>query len=150
MIDMLHLELVDDKHDDRALVIRELRRQCAALEVVEIIDNASFARALAEWSGDLVITDYEMHWTTGLGILRSVKKVDSICPVIMFTNVDSIEIAVAAIKAGVEDYVLKSAQHVALLPGVVHSAMETARRRRALQAAVEPNRAVSEATLRMR
>jgi DNA-binding NtrC family response regulator len=145
MIDRLHLVLVDDNPDDRALVIRELRRQCSALEVVEIIDSASFAKALAEWTGDLVITDYEMYWTTGLGILRAVKKVDSICPVIMFTSLDSMETAVAAMKAGVDDYVLKSAQHVAHLPSAVHSALEMARRRRVLQAAAEPNRAVSEA-----
>ncbi len=146
MIDTLHLVLVDDNPDDRALVIRELRRECPALEVVEISDNASFAKALAEGTCDLVITDYEMHWTTGLGVLREVKKVDPICPVIMLTGMGSAEIAVAAMKAGIDDYVLKSAQHVAHLPGAVHSALETARHRRAVQAATEPNRTVSDAT----
>ena len=100
MIDTLHLVLVDDNPDDRALVIRELRRECPALEVVEIIDNASFAKALAEGTCDLVITDYELHWTTGLGILQAVKKVDPTCPVIMFTGMGSAEVAVAAMKAG--------------------------------------------------
>ena len=144
MIDTLHLVLVDDNPDDRAFVIRELRRECPALEVVEIIDNASFAKALAEGACDLVITDYELHWTTGLGILREVKRVDPTCPVIMFTGMGSAEIAVAAMKAGVDDYVLKSSQHVAHLPGAVHSALETARQRRAVQAAAESNRAVSD------
>jgi DNA-binding NtrC family response regulator len=144
MIDTLHLILVDDNPDDRALVIRELRRACPALEVVEIIDNASFAKALAEGTYDLVITDYELHWTTGLGILQAVKKVDPTCPVIMFTGMGSAEIAVAAMKAGVDDYVLKSSQHVAHLPSAVHSALEMARHRRAVRAAAELNRAVSD------
>jgi DNA-binding NtrC family response regulator len=110
--------------------------------VVEIIDNASFAKALAEGTYDLVITDYELHWTTGLGILQAVKKVDPACPVIMFTGMGSAEIAVAAMKAGVDDYVLKSSQHVAHLPSAVHSALEMARHRRAVRAAAELNRAV--------
>src|SRR5262245_31049658 len=99
MIDTLHLVLVDDNPEDRALVIRELRRECPALAVVEIIDDASFAKALAEGTCDLVITDYEMHWATGLEILQTVKTVDPLCPVIMFTHMDSADIAVAAMKA---------------------------------------------------
>jgi DNA-binding NtrC family response regulator len=144
MIDTLHLVLVDDNPDDRAFVIRELRRECPALEVVEIIDNASFAKALAEGTCDLVITDYELRWTTGLEILREVKRLDPSCPVIMFTNMGSAEIAVAAMKAGVDDYVLKSSHPVAPLPRAVHLALETARHHRAAHAAAEPNRAVSD------
>jgi DNA-binding NtrC family response regulator len=144
MIDSLHLVLVDDNPDDRALVIRELRRECSALEVVEIIDNASFATALAEGTCDLVITDYELHWTTGIGILQAVKKVDPNCPVIMFTGMGSAEIVVAAMKAGVDDFVLKSSRHFAHLPSAVHSAVEMARHRRAVHAAAESSRAVSE------
>jgi DNA-binding NtrC family response regulator len=147
MIDTLHLVLVDDHPDDRTLVIRELRRDCPALEVVEIIDHASFAKALAEGPCDLVITDYELHWTSGVGILRAVKKVDPFCPVIIFTARCSVEIAVAAMKAGVDDYVLKAVQPVARLSAAVHSAVETARHRRARQAAAESNRAQCEATL---
>ena len=144
MIDTLHLVLVDDNPDDRALVIRELRRECPALEVVEIIDDASFAKALAGGTCDLVITDYELHWTTGLGILRDVKRVDPTCPVIMFTGMCSVEAAVSAMKAGADNYVLKSSPHGTHLPGAVHSALEAARHRRAVQAAAEANRVGSD------
>jgi DNA-binding NtrC family response regulator len=143
MIDTLRLVLVDDNPDDRAFVIRELRREYPALEVVEIIDNAGFAKALAEGTCDLVITDYELRWTTGLGILREVKRLDPTCPVIMFTSMGSAEIAVEAMKAGLDDYVVKSSHRIAPLPRAVHSALDTARHRRAVHAAEEPNRAVS-------
>jgi DNA-binding NtrC family response regulator len=146
MIDTLHLLLVDDNADDRALVIRELRRECPALEVVEVIDHAGFAKALAEGTCDLVITDYELHWTTGLGILGEIKKVDPTCPVIMFTGTGSAEIVVAAMKAGVDDYVLKSPQRVAHLPGAVHAALALARRRRAGQAAAGSHRGERDVT----
>jgi DNA-binding NtrC family response regulator len=142
MMDTLHLVLVDDNADDRALIIRELRREFPALEVVQIIDNASFTKAIAEGTCDLVITDYQLHWTTGLGILQAVKMADPHCPVIIFTGMGSAETAVAAMKAGIDDYVLKSPRHFAHLPSVVHSVLETARHRRAAQAAEGSNRAV--------
>jgi DNA-binding NtrC family response regulator len=144
MIDTLHLVLVDDNPDDRALVIRELRREFPALEVVQVNDHASFAKTLAEGTCDLVITDYQLHWTTGLGILQAVRKTDPTCPVIIFTGMSSAEIAVAAMKAGVDDYVLKSPRHFAHLRSAVHSALETARHRRAVRVVEESNPAVSD------
>src|SRR5262245_39467361 len=111
MIDTLHLLLVDDNPASRALVIRELRREFPALEVVQVSDHASFAKALAEETCDLVITDYQLQWTTGFRILQMVKEADPTCPVVMFTDVGSAEIAVMAMTAGAYDYVLKSARH---------------------------------------
>ena len=144
MIDTLHLALVDDDPDDRALVIRELRREFPALQIVQIIDNASLAKALAEGSCDLVITDYQLPWTTGLGILQTVKTAAPTCPVIMHTRIGSSEIAVAAMKAGADDYVLKAPRHRSRLPSAVRSALETARQRRSVPASERPNRDVSE------
>jgi DNA-binding NtrC family response regulator len=146
MIDTLRLVLVDDNPDDRAFVIHELRRECPALEVVEIIDNASFAKALAEGTCDLVITDYELRWTSGLEILQEVKRRNPTCPVIIFTSLGSAEIAVAAMKAGVDDYVIKSSRSVAHLPRAVHSALEMARHRRARYAAAGANRSAGAAS----
>src|SRR5262245_7244902 len=121
MIDTLHLVLVDDNPDDRALVIRELRREFPALEVVQVTDHASFGQALGQGTYDLVITDYQLQWTTGLGILRMVKEADPTCPVIMFSGIGSAEIAVTAMKAGVYDYVLKTARHLPQLSNAVHA-----------------------------
>jgi DNA-binding NtrC family response regulator len=144
MIDTLHLALVDDNPDDWALIIPELRREFPALQVVPISDNASLAKALAEGTCDLVITDCQLHWTTGLEILQAVKNADPICPVIMYTGVDGAEIAVAAMKAGADDYVLKAPRHRSRLPSAVRSALETARHRRSVQASEGPNRDGSE------
>jgi DNA-binding NtrC family response regulator len=85
-----------------------------------------------------------LHWITGLGILRQVKSVDPTCPVIMFTGMGSTEIAVAAMKAGVDDYVLKSSLPGAHLPNAVHSAVARARHRRTVHAAAASNRPVGD------
>jgi DNA-binding NtrC family response regulator len=133
MSDRLHLVLVDDNPDDWAVVIRELRREFPALEVLQILDHDSLAKALAEGSCDLVITDYQLQWATGLEILQAVKKVAPTCPVIMFTRMGSEETALAAIRAGFDDYVLKSPRHLAHLPNAVHSAVKKAHQRHVVQ-----------------
>jgi DNA-binding NtrC family response regulator len=126
---LLRIVLVDDSPDDRALVIRELRREFPALEVVHIIDNNGFSKVLAEATFDVVITDSRVHWTTGLEVLHRVKTSMPTCPVLMFTGTGSEDIAVAAMKGGLDDYVLKSPDHLARLPEAVRVALETTRQR---------------------
>lgn len=122
MRDELHTLIVDDNPDDRALVIRELRKAFPNLRAVEVADQKAFAKALESGVFDLVITDFQLYWTNGLHVLSSVKSRWPDCPVVMFTGTGSEEVAVEAMKGGLDDYVLKSPQHYARL----HSAAKTA------------------------
>ncbi|HCF28240.1 MAG TPA: hybrid sensor histidine kinase/response regulator, partial [Cyanobacteria bacterium UBA11049] len=127
------LLLLDDNPDDRVLAIRQLQREFNNLQVEQIIEAKGFNRALAAGNFDLVITDYQMHWTDGISVLRAIKARYPDRPVIMFTNTGSQEIAVEAMKAGLEDYVLKSPKHYIRLPVAVRSALErTLNQRRAI------------------
>src|SRR5438309_4307490 len=120
----LRILLVDDNPDDRALAIRELRRDFDTLQTDQITDAKSFTLALDSGDYDLAITDYQLRWTDGLAVLRAIKARWSDCPVIMFTGTGSEEVAVEAMKAGLDDYVLKSSKHYARLPGTVKLALE--------------------------
>ncbi len=124
MNDQLNILLVDDNPEDRALVIRELRRDFPNLLINQIADANHFARALESGEGDLVITDYQLRWSDGLAVLRAIKARWPDCPVIMFTGTGSEEVAVEAMKAGLDDYVLKTANQYARLPGAVQRAVE--------------------------
>ncbi|MDI6791555.1 MAG: PAS domain S-box protein [bacterium] len=135
MNDPLRLLLIDDNPTDRLLVIRELRREFTDVQVEEIIEAKGFNRALKAGGFDLVITDYQLHWTTGLEILDAVKAHWPDCPVIMFTGTGSEEIATKAMKAGLEDYILKSPKHYVHIPTAIQSAMEKAWHRQALKEA---------------
>ena len=53
----------------------------------------------------------------------------------MFTGASTQEIAMKAMKAGLDDYAVKSPQHYAPLPAAVHSALEKVRQRQALKEA---------------
>jgi len=116
MTNPLRILLIDDNPDDRALVIRELRKDFPGLQVEQITEASGLAQALEAGNFDLVITDYQLHWTDGLKILHAFKSRWPDRPVVMFTGTGSEEIAVEAMKAGLDDYVLKSPKHFVRLP----------------------------------
>jgi DNA-binding NtrC family response regulator len=102
------LVIIDDNPEDRILILRELSREFPNLQVEEIIDTEGLNQALSTSNFDLVITDYQLRWNDGLSVLKEVKSRSSDCPVIMFTDSGNQEIAVEAMKTGLDDYIIKS------------------------------------------
>jgi PAS domain S-box-containing protein len=135
MNDTLRILLIDDNPDDRTLVIRELRREFPSLQIEQIIEAKGFAQALEAGNFDLVVTDFQLRWTDGLAVLKAIKAHWPHCPVIMFTGTGSEVVAVEAMKAGLNDYVLKSPKHFARLPAAINLALEQSKQRQALQEA---------------
>lgn len=125
----LRILLIDDNPGDRALAIRSLQSTFVSLQVLEILDQGSLNRAIRDKSFDVVITDFQIRWTTGIDVLLAVKERDSHLPVIMFTDTGTEEIAVEAMKLGLDDYILKRADRYTRLPGSVIRAVETAKTR---------------------
>jgi PAS domain S-box-containing protein len=135
MSQMLRILLIDDNPDDRTLVVRELRRSFSDLDIQQIAEAEGFAQALQIDNFDLVITDYQLRWTDGLTVLRTIKSYWPDCPVVMFTATGSEEVAVEAMKAGLNDYVLKSPKHFTRLTAAVRLALDQAQQRQALKEA---------------
>jgi len=127
---MLHILLIDDEPQDRVLVRRKLEREFSALQITEIVKAEELSQALETVDFDLTITDYQLRWTDGLAVVRSLKARYPDRPVIMFTNTGSEEIAVEAMKAGVDDYVLKSPTQFTRLVTAVNLALDRAQERR--------------------
>ncbi|YAF98197.1 MAG: response regulator [Nodularia sp. CChRGM 3473] len=121
---MLRILLIDDNPHDRLLAIRALEREFTDIQVQQIIRATEFEQALSAGEFDLVITDYQLGWSNGLKILRAIKSLYPHYPVIMFTNSGSQEIAVEAMKLGLDDYVIKSPKHYTRLPIAVRLAWE--------------------------
>lgn len=134
---MLHLLLIDDNPDDRFLIVHELQREFSDLVVEEVTDAPSFQQALSVNLVDLVITDYRLHWNNGLTVLQHIKAQMPSCPVIMFTDSGDQEIAVAAMKAGLDDYLVKSPKHLHRLSLSVRSVLHQKQQDAALQESEE-------------
>jgi PAS domain S-box-containing protein len=140
----IRLLLIDDNPHDRELLGRELGQRFEALVIEPIRDATEFQRALREGAFDAVVVDYQIHWSTGLEALRAVKQARPECPVLMFTASGSEEIAVEAMKEGLDDYVTKSAKHYARLPFALEAALERAEQKRELERGELAQRALME------
>ncbi|HEY9782727.1 MAG TPA: PAS domain S-box protein [Leptolyngbyaceae cyanobacterium] len=120
---MLRLLLIDDNPDERTLTIRELRREFLDLQVTEVGEAEGFNSALKGGSFDIAITDYRLRWNDGLTVLIELKSRLTNCPVIMFTDSGNQEIAVEAMKAGLDDYIIKTPKNYARLRAAVRAAL---------------------------
>ncbi len=126
MTQPIQLLLIDDNRSDRLLVLRELQREFEQLNVQEIISSGEFNRAIRQGGFDAVVTDFQLRWTTGLEILEAIKERYPDCPVIMFTNTGTEEIAVEAMKLGLDDYILKEPNRYVRVPSSVRAGIERA------------------------
>jgi DNA-binding response OmpR family regulator len=117
--DKLHILLVDNNPDDVEIITRQLEREFPGVEVEQASSPEQFDRALEAGRFDLVITGFQLQWGDGLAALRAVKRRFPYRPVIMFTATGTQEVAVEAMKSGLDDYIIKSPKHyVRLLSSV--------------------------------
>ncbi|MDE3244316.1 MAG: PAS domain S-box protein, partial [Nitrospirota bacterium] len=133
MNDAPHILLVDDDALIRRMAGDLLRQELPHARIDEVDSLSGLQQALEAGGFNLAITDYQLGWTDGLTVLREVKRRYPDCPVVMFTGTGSEEIAVEAMKAGLEDYVLKSPHHIGRLTAAVHSVLAQAEQRRQLK-----------------
>jgi len=103
----LRILLVEDSEDDAALILRELRR--SGHEVVpERVETATdMEAALDRQSWDVIIADYALPQFSGLAALALVLGRGIDVPFLIVSGSIGEEIAVAAMKAGAHDYVMK-------------------------------------------
>jgi two-component system chemotaxis response regulator CheY len=110
---------VDDSATMRRIIKNQLKQNG-----VEDVDEASNGREalllLGRGQYDLVITDWNMPEMCGLDLVMEIRKADSTknIPVLMVTTVSAKEDIVNALKAGVNNYVVKPFDAATLLAKV--------------------------------
>lgn len=128
MVKSLMILVIEDNEDDAILMIHHLIQ--AGYEVswerVETAEELEFALKKPGWN--LVLCDYVLPRFNGLEALSIVHKKDPDIPFIIVTGAISEETAVAAVKAGANDYVLKS-NLIRLVPAIEHELEEATTRR---------------------
>jgi PAS domain S-box-containing protein len=118
--------LVDDDVEDRLLARMILTRELADAQIEEVADASTFALAMRGTAVDLVVTDYQLAWSDGFSVLKTVKDSRPDVPVIMFTRVRDEETLVRAMKAGLADYLIKSSKGFLRLALAARNALEQA------------------------
>ncbi|HEY8880897.1 MAG TPA: response regulator [Roseateles sp.] len=98
---------VEDSENDFRLTVRLLRKAGFEPDCLRVQDRPSFERALAEGNWDVVISDFSMPTFSGLHALEEFRKTQLDIPFIFVSGTIGEETAVAAMKAGANDYVMK-------------------------------------------
>ena len=107
------IHIIDDEP-----VIHDVMGQLLTSEGYEVELSASGEEALEKLpsqSFDVILLDLLMPGLDGIEVLRRIKKIDPLTPVIIITAYGSVESAIAAMKIGALDYVQKPFKHDDLL-----------------------------------
>jgi two-component system, NtrC family, response regulator PilR len=114
--------VIDDEPSMRELLGIMLRKEGYAVEAAE--SRATAAAVLARGPVDMVITDVKLPDGDGIEILRHLRAASPETVVVVMTAYGSTEMAVAALKLGAQDYLIKPFD-IEELKIVVRNALET-------------------------
>ncbi len=128
--------IVEDSEDDALIIVRELRRNGYTLTFKRVDTRDSMDAALQWQSWDLVIADYSMPHFSAPDALRLLQEKNLDLPFIIVSGSIGEDIAVAAMKAGAHDYLMKGnlARLVPAIERELREAQERSKRREAEQA----------------
>jgi len=104
----LRVLLVDDSEDDAELVLRELRRGGVQAIYTRVDTPEAMKEALQKREWDVVISDYLMPRFDALAAFNVLKMTELDIPFIVVSGSTGEDTAVAAMKAGVNDYIMKN------------------------------------------
>jgi len=120
--DPLRILMVEDVPEDAELAERELRKDGLRFATVRVDTKEGFLKALEEFRPEMIIPDYAMPEFDGMEALKLSLAHDPQLPFILFTGSMNEETAVACMKAGASDYIIK--ERMARLPAAVRGALE--------------------------
>jgi two-component system, cell cycle sensor histidine kinase and response regulator CckA len=107
MTETLHVLIVEDSATDAKLLLRELQRVDRPIEFERVETSAAMREALARRPWDIIISDWSMPKFSGRAALELVKELRVDLPFIIVSGTVGEERAVAAMRAGARDFVLK-------------------------------------------
>lgn len=135
MTQPLRLLVVEDSEIDYQVLVATLRREGFAVESTRVELAGALQEALRTSEWDALVTDHHMPMFDALGALAILREHDPEMPAIVMSGEPAESLAVQALNAGAEDYILKgSLRRVA---ASLRRALRAAECRRKLAAAEE-------------
>jgi PAS domain S-box-containing protein len=125
--------LVEDSDDDALLFERELKKASRAARIERVCTTVDLRTALLRQAWDLIVADYNLPGFSGADALALVRDLGLDTPFIFVSGSIGEEVAVAALKAGANDYVIKG--NLTRLVPAIERELRDAEGRRARKAA---------------
>lgn len=122
--------IVDDNADDRERYIRALNKVTEVdYHHIECAGGASMMEGLDREAPDCILLDYSLPGRNGLELLEALSARGVKIPVVMMTGQGNESIAVQALKAGAQNYLIKSD----VTPDLLHHAIQSAIRQSGME-----------------
>jgi DNA-binding NarL/FixJ family response regulator len=99
--------LLEDSRDDGELIEHTLRRSGMKIEARRAETGEAFTRALREFSPDVVLSDHSLSQFNAPAAMRVLRTIRPTAPLIVVSGALDTRMAVACMRAGAEDLVLK-------------------------------------------
>ncbi len=107
MTNPLRVLIVEDDEDDAELLLRELRRAGYDLKALRVETLDAMRSALDHQTWDIIFSDYSLPRFSGLAALELHRERSLNIPFIILSGTIGEGTAVAAMKAGASDYIMK-------------------------------------------
>jgi DNA-binding NtrC family response regulator len=117
---------VEDDTAHAEVVARLLADLCLGLEIRYARCGREAMRVASELVPRLVLLDYRLPDADGLALLPTLRSMHPAAPIVVLTVVASPRLAVAALRAGATDYVVKDRELPVVLPAVVRELLGAA------------------------
>ena len=118
----LRILFVEDVQTDAELIWKEISKNGISFEKVLVETRNDYMEALQNFHPHIIISDYSLPQFDGSAALELRNRIDPILPFILVTGSVNEEIAVAMMKAGADDYVLK--HNMSRLGEAIRTALE--------------------------
>ncbi len=104
----LRLLMIEDSEDDAALLVRELRRGDYDVQMERVDESSALESAFRKQGWDLIISDFSMPHFSGSEALKLLRSKGCEKPFIFVSGTIGEETAVAALRDGAQDYLMKT------------------------------------------
>jgi PAS domain S-box-containing protein len=140
--------IIEDSEDDVLLAVRALKKGSYDPVFARVEDAGTMRKALQEKTWDVILCDYKMPKFNGLAAIALLKETGIDIPLIIVSGAIGEETAVACMKAGANDYVMKG-NLSRLVPAIERELIEAESRskRRQAEKALQESNALIEAVV---
>jgi two-component system, cell cycle sensor histidine kinase and response regulator CckA len=104
----LSVLIVEDSEDDAVIVLRELQQAGYDIDFKRVDSHDALQANLVARTWDLVISDFAMPGFSGTEALKLIRSSGSDAPFIFISGTMGEDIAIAALKDGAQDYLVKN------------------------------------------
>ena len=125
----LRVLLVEDLASDAELELRELRRSGLIFDARIVETEVDFRRELGGFEPDVILSDFSLPRFSGMAALAIARELRPDLPFIFVSGTIGEENAVAALRSGATDYILKT--NLQRFPSAVRRAISEAQEKRA-------------------